>query len=76
MMRKGQVKRLEGRDMVGKVKFVAGLRGSNIAFGRPPAFPLSLTPADEAVASGRAFEGKFPYEIVVTSPGVAGGVRR
>lgn len=32
---------------------------------------ISLTPVNDAITSGRAFEGKFPYEIVVTSLGAA-----
>jgi hypothetical protein len=32
---------------------------------------ISLTPVNEAIVSQRAFEGKFPYEIVVTSLGAA-----
>jgi hypothetical protein len=33
---------------------------------------ISLTPVNEAIASGRRFEGKFPYEIVITSLGSGG----
>jgi hypothetical protein len=30
---------------------------------------ISLTPVNDVIVSGRVFEGKFPYEIVVTSLG-------
>lgn len=32
---------------------------------------ISLTPVNEAIVNRRGFEGKFPYEIVVTSLGAA-----
>jgi hypothetical protein len=32
---------------------------------------ISLTPVNDAIVSRRVFEGKFPYEIVVTSLGAA-----
>lgn len=33
---------------------------------------ISLAPVNEAIVSRRPFEGKFPYEIVVTSLGQRG----